>query len=109
MIANTMIVPQGRQSYYHHQPNYQYVPQNYLPNNYHLPYAPYNPSLSNVQSAPALVYAQPSYSGVQYAPQSYPSAPLGNGYNHLVGLKEPRESERRITYHPYQRAYVDYE
>jgi len=56
-----------------------------------------------------------SFSGVPI-PSAYPlqsSAAIGStqfpAYSHRSGLKEPHETERRITYHPYTRTYIEYQ
>jgi hypothetical protein len=63
-------------------------------------------------------YPPHHYSGYTTLPHSYPYDPyLVSGipysnvhpYGQVSGLKEPKESERRITYHPYTRYYTDYE
>lgn len=60
-------------------------------------------------------YQYPPYSSVpqSYAHDPYPAygIPYANvqPYGQISGLKEPKESERRITYHPYTRYYTDYE
>lgn len=55
-------------------------------------------------------YSYPPYVGSQVGTQMVGGGvPQGYSYGQGISYREPRESERRVTYHPYTRYYMDYE
>lgn len=70
-------------------------------------------SIPQYASYPSHHYSPYSSLPQPYTYEPYPAygIPYANVQPHgqINSLKEPKESERRITYHPYTRYYTDYE